>query len=151
MLLLPAMALAKPKVNISVKAEKEVTVIENGKEVVKRVAAEEIEPGEILIYTLRYSNTGDEMATNVVFNDPIPKGTVYLAGSATGLGTDITFSIDGGKTYKKPTLLTYEVKLADGRVEKRVASPDEYTHIGWKIEAIPAGERGELAFKVRVK
>ena len=150
-LLIPAVALAKPQVSISIKAEKKVTVVENGQEVVKQIPAEEVLPGETLIYTLSYTNAGNEAATNVVINDPIPEGAAYVLESASGEGTDISFSIDGGKTFKKPSMLTYEVKLADGTKEKRVASPEEYTHIRWTIRKVRAGGSGQLGFQVRVK
>jgi len=60
------------------KAEKEVTV----NNVKKMVAAKAIDPGDVIFYTLSYVNSGDDVATNAVMDDPIPKGTVYLAGSA---------------------------------------------------------------------
>ncbi|MBT8370439.1 MAG: DUF11 domain-containing protein [Deltaproteobacteria bacterium] len=150
-LLIPAVALAKPQVSISIKAEKKVIFVENGQEVVKRIPAVEVAPGETLIYTLTYTNAGDEAATNVVINDPIPQGAAYILDSASGQDTDISFSIDGGQTFKKPSMLTYEVKLADGTTEKRVASPEAYTHIRWTIRKVRAGGSGELGFQVRVK
>lgn len=147
-LLLPAAAWAAPKINLSMTAEKEVVVQENGQQVTKRVAATEVEPGEILSYTISYENVGDETATNVVLNNPIPEGSVYLAEEVT---ENMDFSIDGGNTYKKPALLTYEVALPDGAKESRVASPDKYTHIRWTISEIPAGDKGSVSFKVEIK
>ncbi|GEM_PF-3742457 len=44
----------------------------------------EVEPGDEIVYTLRYSNTSDYQATGVVIEDPIPANTTYVAGSATG-------------------------------------------------------------------
>ena len=55
-----------------------------------------------------------------MIEDPIPKGTTYLANSANG-EAEITFSSDKGKTFAPPVRLTYEVKLPSGAVEKRVA------------------------------
>lgn len=149
-LLFPAAALAAPKVNLTLTAEKEVVVTENGQEVTKRVSATEIIPGETLIYTIRYENVGDEAATNVAIVDPIPAGAAYINGSATEAG-DLTFSIDGGQSYKKPSLLVYEVKDASGKNEKRIASPDRYTHIRWLIPAIQSGEKGSVSFQVLMK
>jgi uncharacterized repeat protein (TIGR01451 family) len=149
-LLLPAVALAAPKVELSIQAEKEVTVTEDGKKVTKRVAAEEAAPGETIIFTIAYANTGDEAATNVVVNNPLPEGTAYVPGSATEKG-EVTFSIDGGETFKKPSLLTYEITAPDGKKEKRTASPEQYTHVRWQLPEIPAGERGEVSFRVQVK
>ena len=150
-LLLPLTAFAKPLVSVSMKAEKETTVISKGEKVTKRVAATNINPGDVIFCTLNFVNSGDDVATSAVLDDPIPKGTVYLPGSAFGKDADITFSIDGGNTFKKPSLLTYEVKLPNGKTEKRSASPEEYTHIRWTVSVIPAGGSGQVGFQVRMK
>lgn len=149
-LFLPTAALAKPQVELAITAEKEVTAVENGQQVVKRVPAADILPGETVIYTIVFANTGDETATNMLIDDPIPDGTAYVPGSATEAG-EVTFSIDGGQTYKKPSLLTYEVTNPDGSKEKRVASPEQYTHVRWQIPQIAAGAKGEVSFRVKVK
>ena len=142
---------AKPEITLSVISEKEIIEINQGKKNVKRVPANEIEPGQVLIFTLKYSNKGDEAATNVVFDNPVPKETVYEMESAEGSGSDITFSINRGKEYKKPTYLTYEIKGADGKTIRKKASPDQYTNVRWVIPNIPPGSSGELSFRARVK
>jgi uncharacterized repeat protein (TIGR01451 family) len=147
---MPLAAWAQPKVEISIKAEKEVTVTAKGKQVKRKIAAKGVQPGEEIIYTLNYSNSGTEGAKDVVISDPIPAGTAYLPGSASEAG-EVTFSIDKGKTYKKPTLLTYELKGSDGKVLKKVATPDDYTDIRWTIPSIPAGGKGSVSFRVKVK
>ena len=150
-LLLPLTVFAKPLVSVSMSAEKEVAAVTKGEKVTKRVAATNINPGDVIFYSLNYVNSGDEAATNAVLDDPIPNGTVYLPGSAFGKDAEITFSIDGGKTFKKPSLLTYEVKLPNGKNEKRSASPEEYTHIRWTVSVIPANGSGRVGFQVRMK
>lgn len=146
-LLISAEASARAQVSISIKAEKEVTVDKQ----TKRIVADKVEPGDVIFYTMSYVNSGDEAATNAVLDDPIPKGSLYVAGSAFGDGAEITFSIDGGKTFKKPSLLTYEVELPGAKIEKRTASPEQYTHIRWTISMIPAHGSGQVGFQVRVK
>jgi uncharacterized repeat protein (TIGR01451 family) len=150
-LLLPTGAIAKPLVSVSITAEKEVTVVKSGQKSTKKVAATRIEPGDVIFYTLNYINSGSEAATSVVLDDPIPMGTVYLPGSAFGEGAEITFSIDNGKSFKKPSLLVYELKGANGAKEKRTASPEEYTNIRWVIGKIDAGAKGTVGFQVRIK
>lgn len=149
-LLLPAASWAKPQVQLTIGAEKEVTVTENGKVIVKRVPATETVPGETVIFTIHYENTGDETATNVVIKDPIHEETAYVPGSATETG-EVAFSIDGGKTYKNPSLLTYVVQNSDGTKEKRVATPEQYTHIRWQIPKIRPGEKGQVSFHVQIQ
>ena len=104
----------------------------------------------MVIYTIRFKNDGDEAATNVSIVDPIPEGTAYVADSATKTG-ELTFSIDGGKSYQTPTLLTYEVTSATGKKQQLTASPEQYTQIRWIIPAIAAGETGILSFQVKTK
>lgn len=142
---------AKPEITLTVTSEKEIVEMDSGKKNVKRVLAKEIEPGQVLIFTLKYFNKGDEAASNVVFDNPIPKQTIYEIESAKGAGSDITFSINDGKDYKKPTLLTYEVKGADGKTVKKKASPDQYTNVRWVVSIVPPGSGGELSFRARVK
>ena len=146
-LLLSGVVFAKALVSINMKAEKEV-VVNNVKQ---KVEATTVNSGEIIFYTLNYVNSGDDAATDAVLDDPIPQGTVYVDGSAFGKDADITFSIDGGKTFKKPSLLTYEIKLPDGKVEKKIASPEQYTNIRWTINTIPAGGKGQVGFRVKMK
>jgi uncharacterized repeat protein (TIGR01451 family) len=146
LLLLSAEVFAKSLVSISITAEKEVTV----NKVTKKVAATTINPGDVIFYTLNYINSGDDAATSAVLDDPIPAGTAYIPGSAYGEGAEIIFSIDG-KNFKKPSLLTYEIKNRKGSMEKRTASPEEYTHIRWVIPKIAAGAKGNVGFQVRIK
>jgi uncharacterized repeat protein (TIGR01451 family) len=144
-LLLAGPALAKPRIVISIAQLKEVS---DGK-ATKLVAAQAAAPGDVIEYQLTYKNEGDEIATNAVIEDPIPKGTTYLENSASGDGA-ITFSNDKGKTFAPAVKLTYEVKLPSGAVEKKVATPAEYTNVRWTVSAVPAGASGKVSFRVRV-
>jgi uncharacterized repeat protein (TIGR01451 family) len=151
-LLLASAAWAKPKMEVNITATKQVTVMEKGKKVTKHVPADTAAPGDVIEYKLAYANRGDEKATDAVVADPIPKGTVYVENSATGDGAEVTFSSDGGKTFAKALMLTYEIKSPiTGKLEKRVATPSEYTHIRWMLKEVPPGASGTLAFQVRVK
>ncbi len=146
MMMCGANAYAASKVEVSILAEKEITVMEKGKQVIKRVKAENVIQGDVVFYTLSMINQGDEAATNIALVDPIPDNTVYLNGTAFGAGSDISYSVDGGQHYQKPNLLTYMVKG-----EKRVASSDRYTHIRWLVKELPAGKMATAGFQVRVK
>lgn len=150
-LLAATTAWAQPKIDVVLKAETEVKKVVDGKEVLVRIPAKEVDNGQTIFYTLTCRNTGTNPATGVKVNDPIPTSTRYVNGSARGEGADITFSIDGGKTYKKPTLLSYKIKRSDGTFEERLASPEEYTHIQWEINSIPAGGSVSVSFQTIVK
>lgn len=150
MLVAPFGAWAKPVVVLEMTTAREVVEVVNGKEVRKLVPSTKVEPGQAMLFTLKYRNEGDEKATNVVINNPIPKDTVYLVGSARGLDSEITFSIDGGKTFRPPTLLTYEMTDLDGKKAKKMAAPDEYTNVQWVVREILPGQQGEVSFQVKV-
>lgn len=142
---------AKPLIEISITTAKDVAEVANGARTVKQVPATSVQTGDIVTYTIAYSNKGDEAATEAVVDNPISTGMSYVDNSARGAGADITFSIDGGKTYKKPAMLTYEIKQPNGSVQKYTARPEEYTHIRWTIKKVPAGTGGTLGFSVKVK
>ena len=149
--LMPAAAFAAAKVSIKIKAEKEVVAVKGGKKETRIVPATKFAPNDLIIYTITYTNNGNEAATNAIVDDPIPAGTSYVPGSAKGEGAEIVFSIDHGKTFQKATLLTYEVTGAGGKKEKQVAAPEAYTNVRWIVANIPPKASGKLEFKVRVK
>lgn len=149
-LFLPLSAFAKPQITIDMTSEKEIIEMVDGKEVTKLVSATEVEPGQILIFNLNYANNGDEKATNVVINNPIPKDTIYVIGSASEDKGELLFSIDSGQAFKKPSLLTYEIKSQDGKLIRKIASPEQYTDIRWIIPEILPGTSGKLSFQVKV-
>jgi uncharacterized repeat protein (TIGR01451 family) len=151
LLLLPAMAMAAGNVDVKIKTEKLTIVKKDGKKVEKLVPATKFQPGDTIVYTINYTNNAAEPVIDATINDPIPQGTIYIPDSAKGDGADITFSIDNGKTFKKPSLLVYEVKNPNGAFEKRTASPEEYTHIRWVISKIDADAKGTAGFKVKLK
>lgn len=90
------------------------------------------------------------MSVSVVSLKEIVETVSYIDNSATR-ADEVMFSIDGGKTFKKPSLLTYEIKLPGGKTEHYTARPEEYTHIRWIVKSVPAGAEGTVSFKVRVK
>lgn len=141
---------AKPEIQLTMTAEKEVAVTEGGKKVVKRVPAQTSAPGEVLIYTLNYKNVGDEKATAVKVDNPLPAGARYVADSASGANAEITFSVDGGKTFARPEQLTVE-KTKAGQKEKARADAVDYTTIRWVISEIGPGKSGQLGFRAQVQ
>ncbi len=149
-LLFSVAVFSAPKVTLDMVAEKEVTVEEKGKLVKKRVVTDTVEQGDEVIYTLTYSNVGDEDARNIRLNNKIPDNSTYILDSAWGDGADIQFSIDSGKTFKGPSLLAYEITGEDGKKIKRKATPDTYTDILWVVKEVPAGKSGTVGFKIKV-
>ncbi len=149
-LLLAAPALAAPKITFSIAQLKEVVEQKGGVRATKLVPADAVSPGDVVEYVLTYANQGDAPATNANIDDAIPKGTTYVANSAAGEGAEIAFSADGGRTFAPAVKLTYEYRLPSGAVEKRVATPAEYTHVRWTLKQVPVGATGKVSFRVRV-
>jgi uncharacterized repeat protein (TIGR01451 family) len=144
-------ALAGPRITVSIAQLREVVEQKDGARATRLEPARSVAPGDVVEYVITYRNEGDAVATDAVVEDPIPSGTVYLAGSARGDGAEIAFSSDGGKTFAPAVKLTYEVRLPSGAVEKRVATPDRYTHVRFTVKQVAPGATGTVAFRVRVK
>jgi hypothetical protein len=71
----------------------------------------------------------------------------YVVGSAFGPGSDIVFSVDGGRSFAEPENLF----VTESGVE-RLASADDYTHIRWLVNNdIVAGAQGMAQFRARLK
>lgn len=124
--------------------EEEEVVAANGQTELRRVEAVSIVPGDIVIYTIGYVNRGTAPAENVMIDNPIPEHMIYREGSAIGLGTTITLSVDGGMNYAAPA--TLRVKEKDGTV--RPARPEDYTHIRWTFTApVPSEAEGYVEYR----
>ena len=145
------LALAAPRIVFSIAQFREVAEQKGGARTTRMVPAQSVSPGDVVEYVLTYANQGDAPATDANIDDAIPKGTTYLANTASGEGAEITFSSDGGKTFAPAVKLTYEFRLPSGAVEKRVATPAEYTHVRWTLKSVPPGATGKVAFRVKVK
>lgn len=149
--LLPMLAHAAPEVSLQIEAEEQVTrVAEDGSQAKTYVPAEDVKPGDRIRYTLRYRNSGDEAATDVNIDNPIPEGARYLPDSAWG-GEQQLFSIDGGETFKRPGSLTWQRQTGDGEREQQTASPEQYDAVRWVVKEIPAGTSGEVGFSVVIE
>ena len=136
-------------VEIETIAQKEIEFTgPDGQVELKLVPAEKVLPGEEVVYTIHARNRGGENATSVVITDPIPDHMVYRNGSAAGDGTEITFSVDGGKTYAAASKLV--VREDDGTV--RPATASDYSHIRWKFnDAIEPGVDRSVRFRARLQ
>lgn len=139
---------AAPEISLSVTAEKEVVVTEeSGQKVTRRIETSDTSPGDVLFYTIRYRNGGDEPAHNVLLDNRIPKGTLYLDGSAWGEGAEILFSVDGGSTFARPE----DLIAADQNNEAQPVEPVQYEAIRWRVAEIPQGAEGSAGFSVTVQ
>jgi uncharacterized repeat protein (TIGR01451 family) len=129
-------------------AETEQEVVnEKGERVKRLVPAAKVVPGHEVVWTVTASNVCDKPAENVAINNPVPQHMSYVADTAIGPGTDITFSLDG-KQYTAADALT--VREADGTV--RAARSDEVSHIRWVFKnALQPGAVAFARFRATVK
>jgi len=112
---------------------------------------EHVKPGEILDWRIVSSNEGTGAARDYKAVGHIPAGTTLIAGSAAGeSGSQVTYSIDGGKTFSTQPVV--EERQADGTV-KRVAAPvSMYTEVRYEwSDAFAPGGKLSASYKVRVK
>lgn len=87
------------------------------------------------LVTLRFRHEGAEPAASLRIVHPVPAGTRFVPGSATGPGAVLSYSIDGGQTFAAPG------ELPD---------PAEVTHIRWDLPGEhPPGLAGLVSFRVR--
>lgn len=93
---------------------------------------EALRPGDVVRYRLTFTNLAADSVHRVVFTDPVPAGLRYVAGSATADREDIqiSFSIDGGRTYSNQPVIE---EVVDGQTVRRPAPQTMYTHIRWTV------------------
>jgi uncharacterized repeat protein (TIGR01451 family) len=153
LVLAPAAVPAQQKSAIELKSVAEVEVAEKnaqGETVTKRkeAALAKVVPGDVVVFTTRYVNTGKEPAGNVTIMNPVPDHMSYIDKSVEGKGARIDFSVDGGKTYGQPDKL----KVTDGQGKVRPALARDYTHIRWILTApLAPGGTGSVSFKAQLK
>ena len=104
--------------------EKEV-VNAKGEKSTTLVPAATAVPGVEVIWTITANNICKQPSDKVTINNAVPEHMAYVANSAVGPGSDITYSVDG-KTFGTASQL---IVKADGA--ERQARSDEYRHIRW--------------------
>lgn len=135
-------------VELVTKAEREVDVLEKGITIKKLAPPQKMVPGDEVIYTVTYTNKTAKPAENITVTNPVPKHTRYRDGSAAGDNAEITFSVDGGKTFSTPDKLTVAAKDKGGKDSVRPASGADYTHIRWVVKQNMApGQSGTVRFR----
>jgi uncharacterized repeat protein (TIGR01451 family) len=140
---------AKQSITLVSKSFKEVIELDkNGNRVVKLVEIKKILPKDVVVYKNFISNNGKKEAKNMVLNNPIPKHTEYIEGSAKCKNLcRILYSVDGGKVFDDASKLL----IKDGD-SSRVALAREYTNIRWILEeGLFSKSTTEVSFRVKVK
>lgn len=144
-----ASAVSASALTATQKVEKEIVVTQSdGTSVTQRVSADEVTPGEKVVYTVDFLNDSNEPASDLVLAMPVPSDIRYLEGTADREGADVKFSVDGGESFSERSVLTLPA-VGGGT---RSATSDDITHIQWRIAGpVPVGARDAVAFKGRLK
>lgn len=113
--------------------------------------AGDVSAGEILDWRITSANEGDGAARQYKTVGQIPRGTSFVAGSATAeYDAAVTYSIDNGKSFSaQPTV---EEKQADGTVKQVPAPASAYTQVRYEWnDPLAAGKTLVSSYKVRVR
>jgi len=111
-------------------AEVESKHADGGRETPKLVPADRVVPGDEVIYTLVVRNTSAAAVALPTVTKAVPEHTVYIADSAVGPGAEVSYSVDGGRTFDRAENLM--VQGADGQPRPALAA--DITHIRWQLK-----------------
>lgn len=127
-----------PEVKIRSIVEQEIKVIEHGRRVTRfvQVPSGAVGSGIKLFFTLTIVNEGDEVAINIVVDNPIPPGTYYAIGSAMSEEGVVSCSDDEGLSFHSEN--------------EQLFTPGRCTDIRWVVDEMPAGGSCKLGFQVIV-
>jgi uncharacterized repeat protein (TIGR01451 family) len=129
-------------------AEVESTSLVDGHEVVKLIPADRVAPGDRVIYTLEVRNSGATTLDAPTVTNPIPEHMRYVTDSAVGPGAEVSYSVDGGKSFDRAANL--KVPGTDG--ELRPATSADYTHIRWQLKnSLKANSVAFVRFRAQVQ
>jgi len=106
-------------------------------------------PGDVIGYSLAFTNLNRTPVNSVQFVDPLPKGLVYLPGSASAdKPVQVEYSIDGGKTFvARPVVVVVE----NGKRVEKPAPREAYTHIRWTVSGpLAPGAQVTAGFQAEV-
>ena len=138
-----AIAQEQGHLNVTTFVQKEeVSVNAAGEADTRLVEAETVVPGDRVVYTITFQNISDDAAEHVVITNPIAASLTYIDGSAFGPGTEIQFSVDGGKSFAERDALT-----VDENGDVRPAEAKDFTHIRWVMQQdLAVGAQGMARF-----
>jgi uncharacterized repeat protein (TIGR01451 family) len=129
-------------------AEVEQSTLSHGRETTKLVPAERVVSGDIVLYTLEVRNTAQNSVPKPTVTYPVPEHMIYAPDSAVGPGSEVTYSVDAGRSFDTPENL--KIQEPGGLV--RPATSVDYTHIRWQLKnALKGNSVAFVRFRARVK
>jgi uncharacterized repeat protein (TIGR01451 family) len=142
---LAASAWAQPNVQSELVAEKLVRA-PSGQ--LSRSAADAVKPGDLVVYTATYRNTGKDAARSLVVTLPVPAGMEYQGRQADEKLPPALASLDG--TSYAPVPLTRKVKNAQGQVVVQEVPIAEYRFLRWNVPQLAAGANVSVQVAAKV-
>jgi uncharacterized repeat protein (TIGR01451 family) len=133
---------AAKRVVLTLKADKKVVAMVGNKQKVSyQPISGKVKQQEIIRYTV-VAQSNSQPVKNLALTQPIPRGTMYVKNSATTLaGSDLLFSIDGGRTYSAKPI-----------IGKKEAPTNYYTNLRWKFNKLMAANtKINASYEVQVK
>jgi uncharacterized repeat protein (TIGR01451 family) len=129
-------------------AEVEQSTQIQGRESRKVVAADRVVSGDAVMYTLEVRNTAASSVPRPTVTYPIPEHMTYTPDSAVGPGTDVTYSVDAGRSFDAPENL----KVQEPGGQMRAATAADYTHIRWQLKnALKGNSVAFVRFRAQMK
>jgi uncharacterized repeat protein (TIGR01451 family) len=129
-------------------AEVELQTLERGREISKLVPADRVVSGDWVIYTLEVRNTASSIVRSPTVTYPVPEHMSYVADSAVGPATEVSYSVDGGHHFD----VAENLKIQDADGQLRPAAAADYTHIRWQLKhSLKGNSVAFVRFRARVK
>ncbi len=139
---------AADPISIRAIAEVEQTTQTQGRETAKLVSADRVVSGDTVFYTLEVRNTAPTSVQRPIVTYAIPAHMIYLPDSAVGPGTEVTYSVDGGRSFDSADNL--KIQEPGGQVRTAVAA--DFTHIRWQLKnALKGNSVAFVRFRAEMK
>jgi uncharacterized repeat protein (TIGR01451 family) len=148
-LIIASSCLAAPDpISIKSIAEVEQTSQSQGRETTKLIPADRVVSGDTVIYTLEVRNTAPTSLRHPIVTYAVPEHMTYMPESAVGPGTEVSYSIDAGRSFDAPENL----KVQEPGGQLRAATAADYTHIRWQLKnALKGNSVAFVRFRARMK
>ncbi len=107
-------------------------------------------PGDVIEYRLTFTNHTAGSVSDVVLNDPIPEGLVFVPGSVAASREDllVEYSIDEGGSWSEAPVVEVD---QPGEPASQPAPAEAYTHVRWTITGqVNPGAQVTARFRARV-
>ncbi len=138
----PGSAAAQGSVALDSKVQLERVVEQDGTQARQLTDPVSVVPGDRLLFTNTYRNTGADAVDDFVITNPLP-AAIELA----EMPAEAVVSVDDGATYGP--LASMQVAGNDGTM--RAATPADVTHLRWTIAQVAPDATGIVTFYGQVR